>query len=108
MHVRVLPLVAAGALLALVALPKPQARAGEREWRDLRKTFDAALAAVDADRGKDAEASAKLREDLRGVAGASMTNLFASARLPYDPNHIDAAPLAPCSRTTNGNGTVGA
>ncbi len=66
MHVRVLPLVAA-ALLALLVLPKPQARAGEREWRDLRKTFDAALAGVDGDRGKDAEASAKLREDLRGA-----------------------------------------
>lgn len=58
-----------GWLLVLLALAAPAARAGEREWRELKKAYDDALAAVEADRGRDPEASKKAAAALHEAAG---------------------------------------
>lgn len=60
--VRLLPLA------ALLALTASGAHAGEREWRELRKAYDAALSAVEGDRGRDPEATRKAHTALRDAA----------------------------------------
>ncbi|MCO5167841.1 MAG: hypothetical protein M9894_15970 [Planctomycetes bacterium] len=58
----------AGWLSLLLALA-PAAHAGEREWRELKKAYDQALAEVEADRGRDPEASKKAAAALHEAAG---------------------------------------
>src|SRR5688500_16791371 len=61
-------LLVLGVLIACAA----SVEAGEREWRDKRKTYDDALAKVEADRGKSADDSKKAMEDLRKAADAML------------------------------------
>jgi hypothetical protein len=58
----------APATLLVLTLLVVAARGGEREWRDARKDYDDALAKVEADRGRDADASKKALDALRAAA----------------------------------------
>lgn len=61
---------AAGLLLTVLTFVALTARAGEREWREKKKAYDEALAAVEGDRGRDPKVTEKAVVALRASADA--------------------------------------